>query len=110
MKLTIAFDDISLPLPPMRSPTSASRVIEKVLDSACRAGVDDIHLIAALALHRRMTAAELRQAVGDRVFDEFYPDRALQPRRRGPRRIVASRETRTARRSSSTSAPPSPTC
>src|SRR4051794_17028338 len=55
MKLTIAFDDVSLPLPPMRRPDIRQRVIEAVLDLAAAAGVDDVHLIAALALHRRMT-------------------------------------------------------
>ena len=55
MKLTIAFDDISLPLPPMRRPDIRQRVIEAVLDLAAEAGVDDVHLIAALAIHRRMT-------------------------------------------------------
>ena len=73
MKLTIAFDDISLPLPPMRRPDVRQRVIEAVLDVAAAAGVDDVHLIAALALHRRMTEAELRHAVGDRVYDAFAP-------------------------------------
>jgi hypothetical protein len=75
MKLTIAFDDISLPLPPMRTPDIRQRVIEEVLERAYRVGVDDIHLIAALAVHRRMTPAELRRAVGPRVFDAFFPDR-----------------------------------
>jgi hypothetical protein len=73
MKLTIAFDDISLPLPKMRRPDVRQRVIEAVLDLAAEAGVDDVHLIAALALHRRMTEAELRHAVGDRVYDAFAP-------------------------------------
>jgi hypothetical protein len=73
MKLTIAFDDISLPLPPMRRPDVRQRVIEAVLDVAAAAGDDDVHLIAALALHRRMTEAELRHAVGDRVYDAFAP-------------------------------------
>ena len=73
MRLTICFDDISLPLPPMRSPDVRQRVIEAVLDLAAEAGVDDVHLIAALALHRRMTEAELRHAVGDRVYDAFAP-------------------------------------
>ena len=73
MKLTIAFDDISLPLPKMRRPDIRQRVIEAVLDLAADAGVDDVHLIAALALHRRMTEAELRHAVGDRVYDAFAP-------------------------------------
>ncbi len=73
MKLTIAFDDVSLPLPPMRRPDVRQRVIEAVLDLAADAGVDDVHLIAALALHRRMTEDELRHAVGDRVYDAFAP-------------------------------------
>ena len=73
MKLTIAFDDLSLPLPPMRQPDIRQRIIEQVLDFAAAAGVDDVHLIAALALHRRMTEAELRQALGDRVYDAFAP-------------------------------------
>src|SRR5215207_471090 len=73
MKLTIAFDDISLPLPPMTKPDIRQRVIEAVLDMAADAGVDDVHIIAALALHRRMTEAELRHAVGDRVYDAFAP-------------------------------------
>jgi hypothetical protein len=77
MKLTIAFDDISLPLPPMKRPDIRQRVIEQVLDMAAAAGVDDVHLIAALALHRRMTEAELREAVGDRVYDAFAPSGAL---------------------------------
>ncbi|HEX9258904.1 MAG TPA: lactate racemase domain-containing protein, partial [Acidimicrobiales bacterium] len=73
MKLTIAFDDISLPLPPMQRPDVRQRVIEAVLDLAADAGVDDVHIIAALALHRRMTEDELRHAVGDRVYDAFAP-------------------------------------
>jgi hypothetical protein len=73
MKLTIAFDDVSLPLPPMERPDNRQRVIEAVLELAAAAGVDDVVLIAALALHRRMTESELRQAVGDRVYDAFAP-------------------------------------
>ncbi|MDQ3312497.1 MAG: nickel-dependent lactate racemase, partial [Actinomycetota bacterium] len=73
MKLTIAFDDVSLPLPKMRRPDIRQRVIEAVLDMAADAGVDDVVLVAALALHRRMSESELRHAVGDRVYDAFEP-------------------------------------
>jgi len=73
MRLTIAFDDVSLPLPPMRRPDVRQLVIEEVLEMAAAAGVDDVVLIAALALHRRMTEAELRHALGDRVYDAFAP-------------------------------------
>ena len=77
MKLTIVFDDISLPLPQMRRPDIRQRIIEQVLDMAAEANVDDVHIIAALALHRRMTENELRHAVGDRVYDAFAPSDLL---------------------------------
>jgi hypothetical protein len=77
MRLTIAFDDLSLPLPPMRRPDNRQRVIEAVLEMAADAGVDDVVLIAALGLHRRMTDAELRHALGDRIFDAFAPHGTL---------------------------------
>ncbi len=77
MSLTIAFDDVSLPLPPMRRPDVRQLVIEQVLDLAADAGVDDVVLIAALALHRRMTDDELRHALGDRIYDAFAPQGRL---------------------------------
>lgn len=75
MKLTIAFDDLSLPLPSMRAPDVRQLVIEEVLEMAAAAGVEDVELIVATALHRRMTAAEIKHVVGERVFRSFYPDR-----------------------------------
>src|ERR671927_97811 len=74
-KLTIAFDDLSVPLPPMQRPDIRQMIIEKVLEKAAAKGVEDIHLIAALGLHRRMTAAELRHCMGDRIMSRFYPER-----------------------------------
>ena len=73
MRLTIAFDDISIPLPPMQQPDNRQRVMEAVLSMAAEAGVDDVVLICALALHRRMTEAELRHCLGDRIYDAFAP-------------------------------------
>ncbi|HEY7946850.1 MAG TPA: lactate racemase domain-containing protein [Acidimicrobiales bacterium] len=78
MTLTIAFDDVSLPLPPMRRPDNRQLVIEQVLDLAAEAGVDDVVLICALALHRRLTEAELRHILGDRIYDAFEPQGLLQ--------------------------------
>jgi hypothetical protein len=77
MRLTIAFDDVSVPLPPMRAPDVRGRIIAQVVERARRAGVEDIVLIAALGLHRRMTVDELRHAVGTRLFDEFFADGRL---------------------------------
>lgn len=73
MRLTIAMDDVSLPLPPMRTPDVRGRVLEHVLELAARAGVDDVKLIVANSLHRRMTAAEIERMVGERVFRSFWP-------------------------------------
>jgi nickel-dependent lactate racemase len=73
MKLTIAFDDLSLPLPPMQAPDLRSRIIAKVLDLAAAAGITDIHAIAALGLHRKMTVAELNHALGRKIVKSFYP-------------------------------------
>jgi hypothetical protein len=77
MRLTIAFDDVSLPLPPMRRPDVRQRIIEAVLTMAADAGVDDVELISANALHRRLTAAELEGIVGERVFRSFAPQGLL---------------------------------
>lgn len=73
MKVTIAFDDVSLPLPVMRRPDVREVIVEELVRRLYRAGVSDVHLIAALALHRRMTHAELRHALGDRIHDSFTP-------------------------------------
>jgi lactate racemase len=72
MRLTIAFDDVSLTLPPMRAPDIRQRIIEQVLTMAADAGVDDVALISANAFHRRLTTAELEHIVGERVFRSFY--------------------------------------
>jgi hypothetical protein len=73
MRLTIAFDDISLPLPPMQTPDIRGRVIEQVLELAARRGVDDVKLVVANSLHRRMSGAEIKRTVGERVFRSFWP-------------------------------------
>ena len=74
MRLTIAFDDISLPLPPMQTPDIRGRVIEHVLELAARKGVDDVRLVVANSLHRRMTPGEIKRTVGERVYRSFWPE------------------------------------
>jgi hypothetical protein len=75
MKVTIAFDDISLPLPRMKRPDIRQTVIEAVLDRLDRAAITDIELICAICLHRRCTPAEICRMVGPEVFRRFWPDR-----------------------------------
>jgi len=74
MKLTIAVDDISIPLPPMRTPDVRQRVLEHVIELAARKGVEDVKIVVATALHRRMTADEIERMVGERVFRSFWPN------------------------------------
>lgn len=73
MKVTIAIDDISLPLPPMRRPDIRERVLTIVLDLLADHGVDDVEMIIATSVHRRMKGFEVRHMVGDRIFDRFWP-------------------------------------
>ncbi|MGI8868703.1 MAG: lactate racemase domain-containing protein [Mycobacteriales bacterium] len=73
-KLTIVFNDLSVPTPPMAAPDIRSRIIEAVLEVAAATSVDDVELIAATGLRRRLTPAELRSLVGDRIYASFHPD------------------------------------
>src|SRR5512138_479248 len=75
MKVTIALDDISLPLPPMKTPDVRQQVLEVLLELLADSGVDDVHLVIAICLHRRMTEGEMRRMVGSKIFDAYYPDR-----------------------------------
>jgi lactate racemase len=77
MRLTIAFDDIGTPTPRMRAPDIRGKVIEAVLTRAAEAGVDDVALVSANGLNRRMTSEELKHIVGERVFRSFYADGLL---------------------------------
>jgi hypothetical protein len=75
MKVTVAVDDISLPLPPMRRPDVRERVLTVLLKLFADHGVEDIEIIIATGVHRRMKANEIRHMVGDKVFDAYFPDR-----------------------------------
>jgi nickel-dependent lactate racemase len=75
MKVVIAIDDISLPLPPMRAPDVRERVLTIVLELLADHGVDDVEMIIATSLHRRMTGPEVRHIVGARIFDAYWPNR-----------------------------------
>ena len=77
MRLTIAFDDISLPLPPMKKPDIRQRIIEAVLTMAADAGVDDVEPDLGERAAPPATPNELRDIVGERVFRSFFPDGKL---------------------------------
>ncbi len=75
MKVTIAFDDVSLPLPRMAQPDIRQTIIEIVLERLDKAGITDIELICAICLHRRCTPVELKHFVGAEVFKRFWPNK-----------------------------------
>jgi hypothetical protein len=75
MKVTVAVDDISVPLPPMVLPDVRQLMLEACFELFDRYGVDDVEVVVATAFHRRMTAAEIRRMVGRAMFDRLWPDR-----------------------------------
>jgi len=74
MRVTIAFDDVSLPLPRMKRPDVRQLIIESVVEKLDAAGVSDIELICAICLHRRVTPKELKRMVGPGIWRRFWPD------------------------------------
>ena len=75
MRVVVGIDDISLPLPMMKTPDVRQEVLEVVVDLLADYGVDDVTLIVALSLHRRMTPAEIRRMVGPRIWRDYWPER-----------------------------------
>ncbi len=75
MKVTIAIDDISLPLPPMARRTCGRRSWRSCSSCSPTRAWTTSYLIIANALHRRMTESEMRRMVGSKIFDSYYPER-----------------------------------
>ncbi|HEX8163768.1 MAG TPA: lactate racemase domain-containing protein [Pyrinomonadaceae bacterium] len=94
MKVTIAVDDISLPLPPMRTPDVRQTMLEIVLELLAANGVDDVHIIIANSLHRKMTEWEMKRMVGAKIFSDYYPDRYYNHDAEDPEGLVVLGETR----------------
>ncbi|MFN2614327.1 MAG: lactate racemase domain-containing protein [Actinomycetota bacterium] len=65
-KVTIAFDDLTIPVVPMAAPDFRMLVIGVVLEELHRAGVkpENVRLLVANALHRKWTRTELATALG----------------------------------------------
>lgn len=93
MRVCIVMDDISLPLPQMRLPDVRERILTIVLQMLDDYGVDDVRLLIANALHRRMTPAEMKRMVGSRIFNRFYPDNFINHDAEDPDAIVTVGET-----------------
>ncbi len=75
-RVTIAFDDPCLPLPPAwRDPRGPA--VEAVLRELFSLGVrrEDVELVCAVGLHRKWTERELRHLLGRRVWAVMGPAR-----------------------------------
>jgi len=88
-RITIAFDDPCLPLPPMAGDVRG-RAIEVILEELFRAGVEKerILLVCAIGLHRKWTPAELRHLLGRKVWREMGPNRIVNHDAEDPDGIV----------------------
>ena len=75
MKVTIAIDDISKPLPKMFSPDVRESVLNIILPMLAEKGIDDVQIIIAASFHRKMAPFEVRHAVGKKIFNAYYPHR-----------------------------------
>src|SRR5437870_992655 len=93
MRVTIAVDDISLPLPPMARPDVRETILDIVLEMLADGGVDDVHIVVATSLHRRMTGPEIRRMVGDKVYNAYWPDRLYNHDAEDPDGMVVLGET-----------------
>ena len=75
LRVTIAIDDLCSPLPQMRRPDLRERILNAILQTLGDYGVDDVHVVLATGLRRRLTENEIRRVVGDQAFKQFWPDR-----------------------------------
>lgn len=93
MKVTIALDDLSVPLPAMQRPDVRQSVLEVVLPLLADHGVDDVEMIIALSVHRRMKGREVRHIVGEKIFNAYWPDKLYNHDAEDPDGMVTIGET-----------------
>lgn len=72
-RLTIVVVDCDRPLPRPQFDVRQT-LVERVLETAARAGVDDVEIVIANGLRQRWSAAHVSQVLGDRVATSFLPD------------------------------------
>lgn len=75
-RVTIAFDDLCLPIPAMQT-DPRQLIMEEILNRLFKIGIDRDHirLICANGLHRKWTLAELKTVLGQRVIAAMGPER-----------------------------------
>lgn len=76
-KVTIAVDDISLSLPIQVAPDVRQIATEVILERLAEAGIDDIHIVIAVCLHRHMLDWEVKQMLGAKIFNAHWHKKTL---------------------------------
>lgn len=75
-RLTIVFGDNTQPRPRLKFDIRRD-IIERILELAAGAGIDDVALIAATGLNRKLTPDEFVDLLGERVVRSFLPQGLL---------------------------------
>jgi len=93
-KVTIAFDDLTIPVVPMAAPDFRGLIIPILLEQLSLAGVrpEDVRLLVANALHRKWTRTELASALGP-VLSLLPPQRLMNHDACDPEQLVYLGET-----------------
>eukprot|EP00793_Prasinoderma_coloniale_P000380 PRCOL_00005364-RA len=71
--VVFAFDDVSVPLPPMQSPDLRQLIMEYCEQVCVEEGVTDIKFISSIALHRFLRPDEFKHVCGKKLFNKYYP-------------------------------------
>jgi len=73
-RVVIAFDDVSVPLPPMQSPDTRATIMEEVVAQLDELAPDaDVEFVCSIALHRPIRPDEFRHICGRKLFRRFFP-------------------------------------
>jgi nickel-dependent lactate racemase len=74
-KILMAFDDVSIPLPPMRAPDIRRIILEQAERRCMEEGIDpgDIKFVCSIALHRFIRRDEFRHVCGPALYDKYHP-------------------------------------
>lgn len=78
-RVVFAFDDVSIPLPPMKSPDLRGVMMDQVERICVEEGVTDLEFICSIALHRPIRPDEFRHICGRRLYRKYYPARMRNP-------------------------------
>lgn len=73
-KILFAFDDVSIPLPPMRSPDIRVLILEEAERRCIEEGIDskNIKFVCSIALHRYIREEEFKHVCGKKLFAKYF--------------------------------------